>query len=324
MADAEVRFLAPGEEDRGDVVEFYKNSVHSVFQEIEFNRIVTEVFSTQLRFLTAQLAGELIGVCPVHIVRDNWIRATIHASPRMYEVPYGGWVLKDRGLELELARLLPVTFNQSLLYWSLPVLDGNEWPRSRDVTRFGTLVIDLGQSSDEIFERSIDSKRRNMIRKAERSGVRVVEGSVADVDVFYDRLVRPTNAKAGISLHPKNYYTNLLRQFGGTGMLKLFLAEYNGETLAAILLVLNRWFAHYWIGAKADDVQNLGQGELLQWHAIQFAKQKGSKYYDLCGYEPRRLPRIAEFKADFSKHVVPFYLYAKRSVGYRIAYRIFR
>ena len=324
MADAEVLFLAPGEEERGDMGELYKSSIHSVFQEIEFNRIIAEVFSTQLRFLTAKLQGELIGVCPVHIVRDNWIRSTIHASPRMFEVPYGGWVLKDRRLELELARLLPVRFNQSLSYWSLPVLDGNEWPSSRDVTKYETLVIDLDQSSDGIFERSIDSKRRNMIRKAERSGVRVVEGSVADVDRFYDRLMRPTNAKAGIPLHPKDYYTKLLRQFGGTGMLKLFFAECEGETLAAILVVLNRWVAHYWIGAKADDVENLGQGELLQWHAIQFAKQQGSKYYDLCGYEPGRLPRIAEFKADFSKHIVPFYLYSKRSIGYRIAYRLVR
>ncbi len=322
MKDIAVRFLTEGEEKQHHVRSIYAENVHSVFQTVEFNEIVAEVFGTQLDFLVGERRGEVIGVCPIHVLRENWLRSTIHTSPRMYDVPYGGWVLKDRKLEQEFAASVPSRFKENLLYWSIPAVDGSEWSAGRGVTRFSTLVVDLNMSTQQIFVQSIDGKRRNMIRKAEREGVSVFEGTPEHIHSFYEDLLRPTNAHAGLPIHPKAFYVKVVNRLSRTGSLKLFLAQKGERILAGVLVVLNSWFAHYWIGAKADNVENLGQGELLQWHAIQYAKRYGSRYYDLCGYEPERLPRIAEFKADFSKQVVPFYLLAKRGIGYRIAYRL--
>ena len=317
-----VRYLRPGEETSEATRSLYEECLSSIFQSIEFNRIVQEVFATELRFLVAEREGELIGICPSHLVRDNWLLSTMHSGPRMFEVPYGGWVLKDRALELSLARLLPTMFRQKVLYWSLPVVNADAWSPGPDTTKFQTLVIDLLKDNEEIFLQSIHGKRRNMIRKAERSGVEILDGSTNEVDLFYDVLLKQTNERTGILLHPKGYYRKVLEKYSGCGMAKLFMAKNRNRILAANLIVANKWFAHYWIGAKAENVENLGQGELLQWHAIQWAKRQGIRYYDLCGYEPDRLPRIAEFKSDFSRTIVPFYLVSRRSIGYRIAYRL--
>jgi hypothetical protein len=320
----DVRYLHDGEETSPGIRELYKNCVHSVFQTVEFNRIVEEVFSTRLRFVIAEKDGEIMGVCPIHVVRENWLRSSLHASPRMYEVPYGGWVLRDRALEVRLARMLPIGLTQEVLYWSLPVVGPDGWQAAPSATRFETLMIDLTRTNEDIFRHSVDGKRRNMIRKAGRSNVEIVEGGTEDIETFYEGLLKPTNSTAGIPVHPKSYYAKVLQHYGSTQLLKFFLAKHQGVFQAAVLVVCNKWFAHYWIGAKAEGTENLGQGELLQWHAIQWAKAQGCLYYDLCGYEPERLPQIAEFKADFSRTVVPFYLLVKRRIGYRIAYRLTR
>jgi hypothetical protein len=323
MAGVKVRYLRLGEETSPAIKDLYSNCPHSVFQTIEFNRIVSQVFGTRLSYGMAEEGGEIVGICPVHEVKEHWLSPTLHTSPRMFEVPYGGWVLRDRTREPLFARLLPLRRWQSALYWSLPVIGENGWREGDGVSRFETLVIDLSDQAEGIFSHSIDGKRRNMIRKAERSNVSVTEGRGEDLEIVYNELMVPTNKSAGIPLHPIEYYKALIEKFVEGHAVKLFLAKHGDSLLAAIFVVSNKWFSHYWIGVKSDRTENLGQGELLQWHAIRWAQQQGSKYYDLCGYEPGRLPRIAEFKADFSKHIVPFYLYSKRPLASRIARRIF-
>ena len=293
-----------------------------MFQTIEFNQIVKDVFGTELHFLIAEDGKEIIGVCAIHEVDDSRLRSSSHSGPRMFEVPYGGWVLKDRRLELRLARMIECGDFSCVLYWSLPVLDVESRSQWKEEQRFETLVIDLSMSLGDIFSRSVDAKRRNMIRKAERSGVSIIDGNADDVEIFYHEMIVENNKKNRIPIHPKKLYVEVFNKFSASGEAKLLLAEKDGEYLAGVFIVRNALFAHYWIGARKIDCDNIGQGEMLQWHAIQWAKEQGSRYYDLCGFEPVRLPLLAEFKADFSKQIVPFYLVQKRGFGYRIVYRL--
>jgi len=317
-----VRVLEQGEEKQPDVLVLFKNSSHSLFQTIDFNEIVKAVFATNLRFLIAEHEKEIIGICAVHEIVDSKLRSSSHSGPRMFEVPYGGWVLKDRRLELHLAEMIQCSTFGCVLYWSLPVLDPESRRQWKEEQRFETLVIDLSMSLDHIFSRSVDAKRRNMIRKAQKSGVSIIDGNADDLEVFYREMIVENNKKNRIPVHPKRFYAEVFNKFSARGQANLLMAQKDGEYLAGVLIVRNALFAHYWIGARRKDCDNIGQGEMLQWHAIQWAKKQGSRYYDLCGFEPARIPLIAEFKADFSKEIVPFYLVQKRGLGYRVAYRL--
>jgi lipid II:glycine glycyltransferase (peptidoglycan interpeptide bridge formation enzyme) len=102
----------------------------------------------------------------------------------------------------------------------------------------------------------------------------------------------------------------------------VMIAEKDGEPLAGVVLLRNRYFCHYWLGAGKKSAENLGQGEILQWEAIKWAKQMGCQYYDMCVVESERLPNIARFKMGFSRTTVPFYCITRKRLGYRLGLRI--
>lgn len=313
-----VRQLTKPEVEGEDVSRLFAEATHTLFHLPSFNRIVSEVFDTEYAVLGAFDKTGLLGICSTHGVKAGALRRLFHAGPRLYEVPYGGWVVRARKLEPELRNHIPLGICDAFEYWSMPgaeegVLGGQ---------RFSTAVLELTPAIEAIWQKSIDGKRRNMIRKAEKQGVTVVEGGEELVDAFHQKMVTPTNRLAGITVHPKAYYQRVLREFAPHNEARLFLAIQGERPLAGILVVRTKHYAHYWIGAKGEDVGNLGQGELLQWKAIEWAKRSKSCQYDLCGYEPERLPHIAAFKRDFSSSIVPFYHHYRRTMAYRISGRL--
>ena len=82
---------------------------------------------------------------------------------------------------------------------------------------------------------------------------------------------------------------------------------------------------HLWVAGKPKEIfENVPRQDLLVWETIKWSKENGSKYFDLCVVESGRLPNIARFKLGFSKKIVPFYLYTKRNLAYRVISRLRR
>ena len=192
-----VRQLTKPEVEGEDVSRLFAEATHTLFHLPSFNRIVSEVFDTEYAVLGAFDKTGLLGICSTHGVKAGALRRLFHAGPRLYEVPYGGWVVRARKLEPELRNHIPLGICDAFEYWSMPgaeegVLGGQ---------RFSTAVIELTPAIEAIWQKSIDGKRRNMIRKAEKQGVTVVEGGEELVDVFIRRwLLQPTDSQALLSI----------------------------------------------------------------------------------------------------------------------------
>jgi len=172
--------------------------------------------------------------------------------------------------------------------------------------RFESVYVDLSLSLEDIWKSSLDGKRRNMIRKAEKKGVEIEVGGPEKLDIYYE-LVKQMTERANIALHPMEYYRRILECFSPKHKARLYLAHYKGKFMAGGIFLIYGPFCYYWHGATGTNVENLGQGELLQWQVIQWGKEAGCKWYDLVGVERDRLPNIAEFKLGFTHHLVPFY-----------------
>jgi lipid II:glycine glycyltransferase (peptidoglycan interpeptide bridge formation enzyme) len=154
-----------------------------------------------------------------------------------------------------------------------------------------TVLLDLNDSPEAILAR-MKSKWRYNIRLAERSGVVVRRGSGADVGAFYD-LYRTTAARDKIALHRQGYYENLLAlpgTFPGAPDVGLYLAEHDGDTLAAIVTIFTATEGTYLYGASSNEKRNLMPAYLLQWQAIQDARAQGCLRYDLYGIPPTADP----------------------------------
>ena len=149
-------------------------------------------------------------------------------------------------------------------------------------------MLDI-QPDEKTLLANMKEKWRYNIRLATRKGVRVRRGNgPADIDAFY-RLYQTTSARDLFAINQKSFYESVLRLFGAEGRAALFLAEYEGEPISAlVILTLGKW-SWYMYGASANEQREKMPNHLLQWTAIQWAKTQGCHYYNFRG-----IPEILE------------------------------
>jgi hypothetical protein len=308
------------ESEKNEINGFIELNEGLIFHEIKFNEIVSETFNTKLFYFLAYIDKRLVGICPVHSVKRGILYNT-YSNNGSFEIPYGGWVFNDKFISFQsLWNNFPIRKNESITYWSSFMKDISE-KLKKVGKRFQTGLVNLNNSEKELFDNVIHSKRRNMIRKAEKSGITIEQYGAEGLPIYLN-LMQNMHKKAGLKEIPSNYYWEILDSYFATGNAQLMVAFHEEKPLAAVIIVGNKNVMHYWQGASTNEVSNFGQGELLQWEAIKWAKKQKAQYYDLCVIEPERLPHIAQFKMGFTKELVPFYNLNKKTLPFRVINKI--
>lgn len=148
-----------------------------------------------------------------------------------------------------------------------------------------TLVLDLQKSEDEILS-AMKPKTRYNIRLAEKKGVEI-SSTTFEEKSFEDfwKLIQETSERDGIVSHSKAYYQKMLKALGIEGDLKcyLYLARYEGQVIAANIVLIFGTYAVYLHGASSNANRNLMAPYLLQWRQIQDARTAGCRIYDFWG-----------------------------------------
>lgn len=142
-----------------------------------------------------------------------------------------------------------------------------------------TIVIDLRGTEDEILGR-MKSKTRYNIRLAGRKGVTVRKWD--DVDAFYE-MMQVTGGRDEFGIHAKAYYQRAYELFVPSGSAELFVAEYEGNPLAAVMVFISGNRTWYMYGASNNRERNRMPTYLVQWEAMRWAKERGAALYDLYG-----------------------------------------
>ena len=172
------------------------------------------------------------------------------------------------------------------------LLAQRNWRFSPEQIQFkNTGFTDITQSDEELLA-SFKSKWRYNIRLAQRRGVTVRSGGVADLPDFY-RLYQETSARDGFLIRPFAYCDALWRMFlemqGGDGTRTtggaLLLAEHPQEEapVAGLFLLRHSRKALYFNGASSERRRRDMPNYLLQWRALQWAKAQGCTVYDWWG-----------------------------------------
>lgn len=191
------------------------------------------------------------------------------------------------------------------------VLLDRGWRASQEQIQFrNTLLVDLRQSEDDLL-RAMKSKTRYNTRLAERRGVKVHLGGVEDLPLFYE-MYTATSVRNDFVIRPYSYYADVWETFVPGGLAQLFLARYEGETLAGLIVFHFGDRAWYMYGASTSTHRNLMPNHLLQWEAMKWAKAQGYTFYDMWGAPDLRDETDAmwgayRFKAsfggDFTSHL---------------------
>ncbi|MCG8350218.1 MAG: peptidoglycan bridge formation glycyltransferase FemA/FemB family protein [Chloroflexales bacterium] len=151
-----------------------------------------------------------------------------------------------------------------------------------------TLHLDLAPPPERLFA-SFSKGHRADIRKAERLGVVIRTGSDADIAAFY-AIMQATSARANFGIHTEAYYRAAWQLFQPRS--KLLLAEQDGQVVAAHLVFADSHAGLYLYSGASDVGLKAGANHLLQWHAIQWAREQDCETYDLWGI-PDALGRAA-------------------------------
>jgi lipid II:glycine glycyltransferase (peptidoglycan interpeptide bridge formation enzyme) len=142
-----------------------------------------------------------------------------------------------------------------------------------------TLVVDIQSDEEEILAR-MHQKTRYNIRLASRKGVTTRPWK--DLEAF-GRMVQETSARDSFGVHVPAYYRQAYDLFHSSGACELFVAEYESQPLAAIMVFAQGTRSWYLFGASTNQHRNRMPTYLLQWRAIQWARERGCRHYDLWG-----------------------------------------
>lgn len=149
-------------------------------------------------------------------------------------------------------------------------------------------VLDIRPGAEQLLANFKMTWRQN-VRIAERKGVIVREAtSDADFDAYYE-LLKITSERDAFFIHSKNYHKEILRQFGSKGDAVLYLAEHEGEPLAAKMLIRFGNWCWDMFGASSNHKRNLKPTYLLQYRCIQWARAQGCSFFDF-----RTIPEVLE------------------------------
>ena len=171
------------------------------------------------------------------------------------------------------------------------LLAQRNWRFSSEQIQFkNTGFTEISQTDEQLLA-SFKSKWRYNIRLAQRRGLTVRGGGVADLPNFY-RLYQETSARDDFLIRPFAYYDALWRVFleaqgvggtrtGGT----LLLAEHPQEEspVAGLFLLRHGRQTLYFNGASSERRRRDMPNYLLQWRALQWAKAQGCTVYDWWG-----------------------------------------
>ncbi len=166
--------------------------------------------------------------------------------------------------------------------------------------------VGLEGSEQELLV-SMKPKHRYNINLAIKKGVMVRQASKEDFLNVWTLLLE-TASRAGIRLHPQNYYLQMWEKLS-PDYLKVFISEFEGQLLSCAFVTYFGKTATYLHGGSSDKNKQLMAPYAMQWHAMKDAKASGYFNYDMGGYtsDPNHSwAGISRFKTGFGGYPVRY------------------
>jgi peptidoglycan pentaglycine glycine transferase (the first glycine) len=182
------------------------------------------------------------------------------------------------------------------------------WRESPEQIQFrNSIKIDLEPDLETLLAR-MKSKTRYNIRLAQKKGVTVRPGTLDDLDVLY-RMYAETSLRDGFVVRDREYYIRSWRTFEQAGLAHILIAQVDGELVAGLVLYHFRKTTWYMYGMSRSVHREKMPTHLLQWEAIQYAKEIGCRFSDFWGApesfsEDDPMWGVFRFKEGFGGQVV--------------------
>ena len=140
-----------------------------------------------------------------------------------------------------------------------------------------------GRDEDELLKGFNQLWRRN-IKKADKLGVVVRQGSAEDLPAFH-ALYLETAERDHFTGRPLSYFQRMWEAMRAEDpdRIRLYLAEHEGDLVAATTMVRVGEHAWYSYGASSTAKREVRGSNAVQWAMLRDAKAAGATVYDLRG-----------------------------------------
>ncbi|MCD7815748.1 MAG: GNAT family N-acetyltransferase, partial [Bacteroides sp.] len=166
-------------------------------------------------------------------------------------------------------------------------------------TRYLRDTIFMDTMSKELIWSNMDSKNRNMVRKAQKNGVSIIRKDICEYQDFlpiYEETMRKN--------HAEEYYYFQEPYFESLEMMAdnacYFYAEREGRVIGGSIMLYNDNFMHYHLSGTYTDFKKYSPGNLLLHEAACWACERGIHKFHLGG-GMRQDDSLFGFKKQFNK-----------------------
>jgi hypothetical protein len=152
------------------------------------------------------------------------------------------------------------------------------YPDGVDVAPYGSYIIDLTQSEDNLWK-NINRITRQNINTAKKTGVYVKEYSLENLNKIYNLIVE-TLRRSKLSFMSYESLKRYIHGLGENG--RIIGAEYKGDLQSCVIFGFSNYCAYAIYGGNKSEMIE-GSNKLLHWEAIKMFKNIGVKQYDFMG-----------------------------------------
>jgi hypothetical protein len=289
----------------------------NLYHTLVWRDVIREVFGHRDEYLVARKGGKIDGVMPLFLVRFPVLPAL---GSKLLSLPYdigsGGPLAGDadsaRALvvaAIERAKSQRVTYLEIRLDRPAPWLEELGFRVSQPV-----LTSEMELDGEEAVWGRVREDHRKAMKKAERRGVVVREGSeAADFERFYEVYCR-TFLAFGTPPYPARYFQTLHRRLTEQGSARLLLAEVEARCVGGLI------FFHAGTNLVSKFAASLPEGNALRVYpalygrAIELALELGCRRLSWGTSAPNQTGLI-EFKERWGARTSPVFAYSLPVAG---------
>ncbi|RME45644.1 MAG: GNAT family N-acetyltransferase [Chloroflexi bacterium] len=288
----------------------------TVFHTYDWMVTIERLFGIEKLLLGVFRDGQMVGVFPAFRARKGILR--VLASPLGGWATYYGGPLVDISLQNTVLTAFDVLLRRERIDYTeirYPHLSAVQalGKQGYHVEEKQTYVLALDRPIDQLWE-GLKSTCRRAVRKAQRSGVEVIEPDRKDFLEDYYELAKDTYRKSNrlppLSAQQLGIVWDTLKD---KDRMKVLLARHAGRTIAGAIFLLFEDKAYYWDGAAYRAGLSMRPNNLIHWTLIEWAASHDYRTYDMLG---ANMPSIARFKETFGCQLRPF-CYAYKSLSWR-------
>lgn len=178
-----------------------------------------------------------------------------------------------------------------------------------DAAPYYTYVVDLDREEDDILD-SFSRDARSNITGADEDRYEVRLGGPDEIR-YTVRQLQDRHAEQDKEYRIEESFVLDLYEALPEGQVRPYVCAVDGEDATGLLVLEYGSRAYRWEGGAKNDT-DLPVTDLLDWHAMRGARERGMTGYDLVG---ANVPRLCGYKAKFSPELEVYYnLYRRDGV----------